>query len=487
MAFDYYDPEQRRQRRAAKKKEREREQRQLRNRLLLAGVVILVCGGLIFAVSQGWISLGEQEPSSISQTDPGATEGTTVPRQPETVIHIVAAGDVNVTDTTVNAGDAAGDFSHVFMDVLPLLADADLTCVNFEGNLVGPPYGAANSSAPQAMVQALAAAGVDVVQMANSRSITNGISGLATTIQAIRNAGMEAVGAYATPAEFRSSGGYLMRDIQGVRVAIVAFTKGMGGMALPEDNEDCVNVLYTDYDTEYQRIDRDGITRLLRNIAQEQPDITIALLHWGSEYNDTISDSQKAIQELMFQEGVDAIIGTHPHYVQQIVYDPEAGTVVAYSLGDLLSDATRAGTEYAVILDLEITKDNEYNQTRITGCTYTPISIVNDDSGGLRVLRMAEALYAYESRNVDRVSQQTYEDMVYAQQRVRERAEPTNPEDATDGEDETTAPGTTGGDTGTSGTTEGAGTTGDTGGTEDTGTTGDADATTGDTGQASTG
>ena len=90
----------------------------------------------------------------------------------------------------------------------------------------------------------------------------------------------------------------------------------------------------------------------------EKPDITIALLHWGSEYNDDISDTQKSIVNLMKKQGVDVILGTHPHTVQAIEYDELAGTLVAYSLGDFFGDASRGGTNYSIILDLEITKDS---------------------------------------------------------------------------------------------------------------------------------
>ena len=122
----------------------------------------------------------------------------------------------------------------------------------------------------------------------------------------------------------------------------------------------------------------------------------------------------------MLQErGVDAIIGTHPHYVQEISYDPETGSLVAYSLGDLISDGTRAGTEYSIILNLEITKKNR--NTKITGYTYTPIFTAAERGSSVRSLRLAEAMVAYESKYVQRVKDTTYDAMIYASTRVEER------------------------------------------------------------------
>ncbi len=336
-----------------------------------------------------------------------------------TVIHFTAGGDVNINDTT-----ASIDYETAFLDIVPLLSGADLAAVNFEGNLVGEPYGTENASAPQSLMTALRNAGVDLVQMANSYAIYNGLDGLSATLSGIRAAGLEPVGAWATSAEAESSGGYTIREVNGVKVAIVAFTKGMSSMALPTGSEGCVNVLYTDYATTYKEVDTNGITAVLNRVAEEKPDITIALVHWGSEFRDPISATQTKIKNLMLSLGVDAIIGTHPHYVQAMEYDQENGTIVCYSLGDLLSDAATAGTQYSVLLDLEITKDNISGETRITGYSYTPLFVVNEEGSPLRILRLDEAVDAYESGYMRRVSAETYSDMLYARSRIEARVVP---------------------------------------------------------------
>ena len=199
----------------------------------------------------------------------------------------------------------------------------------------------------------------------------------------------------------------------------MAFTKGMDGMTLPKGSEHCVNVLYTDYDSTYQSLDKSTINKVLDAVEAEKPDLTVAMLHWGSEYNDTVSSSQKSIVSLLQERGVDAIIGTHPHYVQQMTYDPETGNFVAYSLGDLLGDGQRSGTEYSVILKLEITKSAE--GTKITGYSYTPIFTVAERGSALRSVRIKEAMLAYESNYVERVQDTTYEAMTYALTRIDAR------------------------------------------------------------------
>ena len=313
------------------------------------------------------------------------------------------------------------DYSRVFADVLPLLAEADLTVMNLEGNVVGAPYGTQQASAPVQMLNVLATAGVDMVQMANSRSIHNGITGLAATLSAIRTAGIEPIGAYASNDEFSDNGGYTLWEVEGVRIGVVAFTKGMDNMALPAGSENCVNVLYKDYSSTYVEVDTDRITDILERLEKEKPDVTIALVHWGSEYNDTHSKTQEKIRDLMLENGVDAILGTHPHYVQQVDFDKEAGTLVAYSLGDFLGDRDRSGTEYGVVLNLEITKDNGEGTAKITGFDYQPIFTSRDGEGLLRVLRIRPAIAAYEGGYLDKVSAEDYAAMVNALARIDAR------------------------------------------------------------------
>lgn len=425
----------RRMRREELKYKRNKERKRTIIGLVIAAAVLVAAAVLIFVFTRkppqqdpqptGTVPTGESAPEQTSApTEPSVPETEPPRRKRDTVIHFAAAGDLNVNALTVEAGGAAYDFTKTFRDVLPVLSAADLTVLNFEGNLIGVPYGTESVSAPQKMMEALAEAGVDLIQMANSKAIVNGTIGLGTTLDNIRAAGMEPVGAYASNAEFKKSGGYIIRDVQGIKVAIVAFTKGMDGMALPAGSENCVNLLYTDYSTTYQDVDTKGISKILKAINKQKPDITIALLHWGSEYNDNLNETQDDILDLMFDYGVDAVIGTHPHYVQEIQYNESKGTLVAYSLGDFFSDTQKAGTEYSILLDLEITKDADTEQTKITGYSYTPLFTVAEEGEPLKVVRLKEAMLAYEEGYVDRVSQEIYEDMEYALTRIEERVNP---------------------------------------------------------------
>ena len=422
----------RREKREAQRRKQQAEAKRLRITLILAAVVLVLCtAGIAFLTSRSDSSqttvAAETRPT---QKPTQATEpATRAQKSTKTTIHIKAAGDLNVTNTVINAGVAVGGYNYTraFMDVASTLSDADLTVLNLEGNICGEPYGSDTTSAPRELLDGLRNAGVDLIQMANSCTINNGLIGLTSTLQNIRAAGLEPVGAFASESEFQQSKGYTITEAQGVKVAFVAFTKGLGGRGLPAGNDNLVNILYEDYASTYDKIDRTRITSVLKAVEAEKPDITIALLHWGSEYNDDISDTQKSIVNLMKKQGVDVIIGTHPHTVQAIEYDALAGTLVAYSLGDFFGDASRGGTNYSIILDLEITKDSSTGTTKVTNYSYTPIYTVSEAEsadGYRRVVRIDKTVEAWEENYLDKVSQSAKESMVHALDRIEARINP---------------------------------------------------------------
>lgn len=429
MALNSEEFKRRRQEKAALRRKRLRQQRKAMILFLMVATVLLVVGVIIFIIAR---SIGSAPPEDPTLAQP--TQGSTVATDPtqsepmETVdsdlvtMHFLAGGDLNITDKVVAAGGDNYEYGEVFKDVLPVLAGADLTTLNFEGNACGEPYGSEKMSAPNSLLKALSNAGVDMLQMANSRSIYNGMPGLAMTLQNIRQAGMEPIGAWADREEFNARQGYTIYEVNGIRVGVIAFTKGMDGMALPDGYGLCVNYMYNDYASTYQSVYEARLQWLMGEVDQESPDIIIVLVHWGSEYNDTQSKTQKQIRDILISCGAGAIIGTHPHYVQPI--EETSGTVVAWSLGDFMSDATKAGTEYSILLDLEITKNTVTGETYVSDYTYVPLYTVKEEDGSMRVVRLREAIAAYENKEIGCVSKAVYTSMVEALEKIENRVKP---------------------------------------------------------------
>ena len=140
------DMQRRREKREALRKKREAEARRMKRRLLLAaGALALVVAGIFYLATRPAPDETEAAVQTVAQTQPPAETAVTSPLQqsPITTIHIKAAGDLNVTDSVIRSGLSVNgyNFNNAFRDVAALLADADLTVLNFEGNIYGAPYG----------------------------------------------------------------------------------------------------------------------------------------------------------------------------------------------------------------------------------------------------------------------------------------------------------------------------------------------------------
>lgn len=428
MPLNNDEMDRRRQKREQARKQMKRTQRRM---VLLLILAVAILAGCIIAIYRMAHQTPDSQPvSAMDATTQATTEATEptsgrVVKDPITKIHIRAVGDLNVTNASVDAGIVATgyDYTRAFRDVAAELGAADVTVMNMEGNFCGEPYGSETASAPVELLSYLKNAGVDLIQMANSYSIQNGLIGLNSTLNAIRNAGMEPLGAYASVGDFRKTKGYTICDVQGIKVAFVAFTKGVGGMGMPEGSQQCVNLLYEDYESTYKIVNKKGITSILKDVAAEKPDLTVAMLHWGSVNNDQISKTQEQIVTLMQKNGVDVIIGTHPHLVQRIDHNEKTGKLVAYSLGDFFGDGQLGGSNYSIILDIEVTKDTDLKTTKVTGFSYIPIYTLKESEcdGYRRVVRIDTAMKAYEQNYVDKITKAAYDQMAHSLDRIEKR------------------------------------------------------------------
>jgi poly-gamma-glutamate synthesis protein (capsule biosynthesis protein) len=198
-------------------------------------------------------------------------------------------------------------------------------------------------------------------------------------------------------------------------------------MSIPEGSEYCANVLYTDYDSAYSKIDQEAVLSVIEEAKALKPDVMVAMVHWGSEYNETVSKSQTRIRNILLENGVDVVLGTHSHLLKTVEHDAQNNTLVAWSLGDFYGDAPQPGSNYSVILDIQVTRDNVTGKTTIDGFTYTPIYTVKPDqsaAGGLRVVRIHEAMARYEGNYLGKVTPDVYSSMEYVLGRIEQRITP---------------------------------------------------------------
>lgn len=334
-------------------------------------------------------------------------------------VTIAAVGDIFLSDEMIEQAkqpDGSYDFLPAFADVFSAVSDTDLTIGNFEGNFNGSPYGPSYGSYPDELANTLKNGGFDVLQTANSYSVYAGMTGLARTKNIIEGKGIAALGTY-VDSQDREENEVRLFEVNGVRVAFVAFTKSLSGMTLPDDVTGCVNMLYLDYMTDYQKINEEGILSAINKAKQLNADIIIAGLHWGSENISGISESQNAIADLMFTNGVDVILGSHSHIVSTVerrsvtTADGERKDVVlAYSLGDFC-EVESGECNLAPVLKIAFTK-SPTGKITLSNLYYSTVAAVDlgaDAPVRFMTLDVDSALTLYESNYYDRISTELYD------------------------------------------------------------------------------
>lgn len=373
----------------------QRRRRRFQQRVVL-GVLVLILVLVLVLIVRGCRSRSAQTDSPKKSTASATPDSAAnhVEDQPDTVITLAAVGDIMVYDEQLEAArqpDGSYDFSGCFSAVSALTMGADFTVGNLELNFCGEPYsGRPDFRAPESLALALREKGFDLLQTANTYSIQNGISGLKSTINYLNTVGIDHVGTYAAEDDKQTNEGVLLKNINGIKIAFLGYTKGVNNRSLPEGSEYCVDLLYEDYDSEYKEVNTDAIVKSVKAAKALEPDLIVAMLHWGSEWDTTIVSTQDTITDLMFKNGVDVILGSHPHVVgpmKQVAVTTNSGEektcFVAYSLGNFLTSPDSQKYDYAaesLILNLQITRNGKTGETSITGISYTPLYILKTES-----------------------------------------------------------------------------------------------------------
>ncbi|MBI4087146.1 CapA family protein [Candidatus Kaiserbacteria bacterium] len=71
-------------------------------------------------------------------------------------------------------------------------------------------------------------------------------------------------------------------------------------------------------------------------LTAEKSDLQVVFIHWGTEYESVSDSAQQTFAHAVIDAGADAIIGHHPHVVQNI--EEYRGTPIFYSLGNFIFD-----------------------------------------------------------------------------------------------------------------------------------------------------
>ena len=227
------------------------------------------------------------------------------------------------------------------------VSNADIAIANLETTIGNGRYGGYPSfCAPDSFLYAAKEAGFDILLFANNHCLDRGKNGALRTMLMMDSLGITHCGVYRDSTD-RKKRYPLLIEKNDTRIAILNYTYGLNGIPVPPPL--VVNL-----------IDREVIAKDIERAKELKPHSIIACMHWGDEY---VSLPPKRIKELsawLLEQGVDHIIGNHPHVIQPIEVHKDSTTAkrnaVIYSLGNLISGMYARGRDGGLLVRMNLTR-----------------------------------------------------------------------------------------------------------------------------------
>ncbi len=351
-------------------------------------VVLLIIVGISMALTllaQGikGVPLWNSNATAVSQNS-DSKEKNSVTEQ-ETSARIMANGDLLYHDIiyiSAKKSDGTYDFHENFEYVKPWLKQADLVLGDFEGTVNKDHYlaGYPLFNAPGEVMDAIKDAGYQVLDLAHNHILDSQIEGVVSTADAIEKAGMTPVGVYTH--ESRDKAPLVIKEVNGIKVAILAYSYGFNGIEQSISQED--------YNRYLSDLDEDKMKAEIER-AEKEADITVIMPQMGVEYQIEPTEEQKKLYHKMIDWGADIIFGGHPHVVEPAETVEKDGDkkLIIYSMGNFISnqrietmqDVENAKwTERGVLMDVTIKKKS--GKTTIETAKAHPSWVSRTPKGG---------------------------------------------------------------------------------------------------------
>lgn len=267
-------------------------------------------------------------------------------------------------------GGGEYDFSNQFSYIKDYVKDSDLAITNYETtsdpNKQYSGYPAFNT--PASYLKNIKEAGFDVVTTANNHALDTDEEGVQTTIEAIKEAGLDFVGT-----KSKDSNKILYKEINGIKVAILAYTYGANG------KEDLLDV--RDEVSSLNYLKEENVKSDIEEAKKNSCDFIIVYPHWGIEYESYPTDETIKLAHKMVDWGADLVIGNHPHVVQPVeVYKSEDGRegIIAYALGNFISKQSLEVSgdirvEQALSIEVTLEKDKKTGKKKLSDMKLHPL------------------------------------------------------------------------------------------------------------------
>ena len=381
-------------------------------------LLFILLGLFIFTQIRNWnyqtkLSKQTEEILSANMQDANSTEVSSTPAtdEPEPITFtLTAIGDVMCHNTqywdAYQKETNTYDFSYVFDDIKFDIQKSDISVASLETCFAGEERGYSNYptfNSPDSLAYSLKDIGIDVLSTAGNHCLDMGFDGLSRTIDVLNKADISHLGTYKTQEERDK---ILFKYTKGLKVAFINYTYGTNGIPVPSDKPYCVNL-----------IDKDLIKKDIESAKSQNADVIVACMHWGTEYQTSPNNEQKDLADFLFQNGVNIILGNHPHVLQPFekrTVTLEDGSTqdgfIIYALGNFICDQNAENTRNSIILNLSITKQVDGSIT-VDDIDYIPIYMYKNPSKTIqkmKVLNIEKTLNLYETGQDTSIGESTY-------------------------------------------------------------------------------
>lgn len=348
----------------------------VRKKLKLDRLIILIIGICILIASLFFILK-----KTIFSSDNNPIDGSNIPvveEEKEEIyeVSLIMAGDSLIhssvyKDANKHAGYSGYDFKPMFTYIKEIVSGYDLAYYNQETILGGTEVGLSDYptfNSPYEVGDALVDAGFNLVSLATNHTIDRGERAVINSCNYwSKHEDVMTAGSYCS---FEERNAVQIMEKNNITYSMLSYTYGTNGIPVPSGKEYLVNVWPTkgnnpDTDSAYQAY-KDTVKEDIERV-RDQVDVLMVAMHWGVEYTHTPTAYQRDMAQFLADNGVDIVIGAHPHVVMPVTWIDD--TLVIYSLGNMIS-AQATDMDYAKMVGLlssvKITKTVKGDESNIT-------------------------------------------------------------------------------------------------------------------------
>ena len=247
--------------------------------------------------------------------------------------NVIAVGDNLYHSKLYESGEydsGIWNYDHIYTHILNQVQAADIAMIDQE-TVFTTEHDAVSSypsfATPTEVGDAIIKAGFNVVESATNHIDDYGYDYLKETFDfwSSNYPDIPVLGIHATQEDADT---VKVKEVNGIKIAFLDYTYGTNNSGAGEGNEFMIDIF-----------DKDKITTMIQK-AKEVSDCIIFVAHWGKEDETMPTEYEKQWAAFLMQQGVDVIIGGHPHVLQpygQLSDDQGHSTTVFYSLGNFVS------------------------------------------------------------------------------------------------------------------------------------------------------